>query len=291
MAKYFIDPFAVDGDITAIPDAVQPSGSVSYSQGFTVNYTLVYPSDPSALPFPRRQFNGLMNDITLNIQQYQQHGTPEFISTADNGGTPFPYEIYSLVRYDDGGGYKIYQSKVGTNTTLPTNTTNWLALNFENQIIVPGTLIDFAGNAVPAGYLLCDGSAVSRTIYAALFAAIGVVWGPGDGSTTFNIPNLARRTTIGEGGTGTGTIGSAVGNIGGEENHALTAGENGTHNHSGSCTVTGDVAGSFPNGITMGADHTTGQTKGSNISMPDSGSGTPHNTIQPSAVVLKVIKI
>lgn len=52
-----------------------------------------------------------------------------------------------------------------------------------------GTIIPFAGNAIPQGYLLCDGSAISRTDYASLFAVIGTIYGAGDGSTTFNLPN------------------------------------------------------------------------------------------------------
>ena len=52
-----------------------------------------------------------------------------------------------------------------------------------------GTIIPFAGNSVPQGYLLCDGSAISRTTYASLFAVIGTIYGAGDGSTTFNLPN------------------------------------------------------------------------------------------------------
>ena len=54
----------------------------------------------------------------------------------------------------------------------------------------PGTIMAFAGNSTPSGFLLCDGSAVSRTTYADLFAAIGTTWGSGNGSTTFNLPNL-----------------------------------------------------------------------------------------------------
>jgi microcystin-dependent protein len=53
-----------------------------------------------------------------------------------------------------------------------------------------GDIILFGGTALPAGYLFCDGSAVSRTSYANLFAAIGTAWGAGDGSTTFNIPDM-----------------------------------------------------------------------------------------------------
>lgn len=55
----------------------------------------------------------------------------------------------------------------------------------------PGMIKPFAGTTVPTGYLLCDGSAVSRTTYADLFAAIGTTYGSGDGSTTFNLPALS----------------------------------------------------------------------------------------------------
>jgi microcystin-dependent protein len=53
----------------------------------------------------------------------------------------------------------------------------------------PGTVVAFAGPTVPSGWLLCDGSAVSRTTYAGLFGAIGVANGGGDGTTTFNLPD------------------------------------------------------------------------------------------------------
>lgn len=57
----------------------------------------------------------------------------------------------------------------------------------------PGTLFYFGGTLAPQGSLPCNGAAVSRTTYAELFAAIGTIWGAGDGSTTFNVPNLAYR--------------------------------------------------------------------------------------------------
>jgi microcystin-dependent protein len=53
----------------------------------------------------------------------------------------------------------------------------------------PGVVVAYAGLTAPSGYLVCDGSAVSRTAFANLFAKIGVMYGPGDGSTTFNLPN------------------------------------------------------------------------------------------------------
>ena len=56
-----------------------------------------------------------------------------------------------------------------------------------------GTVAFFAQRAVPAGWLICNGANVSRTIYASLFAAIGTTYGEGDGSTTFTLPNAHRR--------------------------------------------------------------------------------------------------
>lgn len=61
--------------------------------------------------------------------------------------------------------------------------------NPSRQAQPAGKVAPFAGAVVPAGWLLCDGSAVSRVTYAALFAAIGTAWGAGDGATTFNLPD------------------------------------------------------------------------------------------------------
>lgn len=76
------------------------------------------------------------------------------------------------------------------------------------QGVPAGAIMDFAMNAAPAGWLACDGALVSRTTYAALFAAIGTTWGAGDGSTTFQLPDMRgyfRR------GVGTNSDGTASG--------------------------------------------------------------------------------
>ena len=65
--------------------------------------------------------------------------------------------------------------------------------NIENgigEVNLAGIINIFAGAVAPGGWLICDGSAISRTTYADLFTAIGETYGVGDGSTTFNIPNL-----------------------------------------------------------------------------------------------------
>ena len=94
-----------------------------------------------------------------------------------------------------------------------------------------GTVISYAGTTLPAGYLATDGSAISRTTYSDLFTAIGTTWGAGDGSTTFNVPDIRGRNLIGSG-AGTTTTARTVGQINGEENHTLTTAEIPAHAHS-----------------------------------------------------------
>lgn len=68
------------------------------------------------------------------------------------------------------------------------------------HIPVPtGSITAFGGSSAPGGWLTCDGSAVSRTTYASLFSVISTTYGTGDGSTTFNLPDLRSRTPIGTG--------------------------------------------------------------------------------------------
>lgn len=70
---------------------------------------------------------------------------------------------------------------------------SWTAFGGASTAVPAGTISAFAGTAAPSGYVLCDGSAISRTTYAALFAVIGTSFGQGDGSTTFNVPDLRGR--------------------------------------------------------------------------------------------------
>ena len=78
-------------------------------------------------------------------------------------------------------------------------------INIEVPDALPiGSYIQFAGSQAPAGFLVCNGGAISRTTYSALFAVIGTTYGSGDGSTTFNLPDLTDRFL--QGGTTSGTV-------------------------------------------------------------------------------------
>jgi microcystin-dependent protein len=95
---------------------------------------------------------------------------------------------------------------------------------------LPGEIVEYAGAFPPTGWLLCDGQAYSRTAYAALYAVIGTMYGAGDGSTTFNVPDTRGRTSIGAG-AGAGLTNRALGGRGGEENHTLSWNEMPVHSH------------------------------------------------------------
>jgi microcystin-dependent protein len=180
----------------------------------------------------------------------------------------------------DGWKVEAYQKADGTALSLPAISQSNIAAGY--GLIPTGTLLDFGGTSAPTGFLGCDGAAVSRTTYATLFTAIGTTWGVGDGSTTFNVPNFQRRVAVGSGGSGTATLANSVGSTGGAETHTLVTGEMPAHTHdlvgyvTGSNTGVGTTSVSVSGGV-QGATNST-------------GGGGAHNNMQPSAVILKIIK-
>lgn len=105
-------------------------------------------------------------------------------------------------RQSDAGSFTLRAADGSNSTQLfgnPDGTLTW-----GGQPLLPiGVVQAFAGTTIPAGWLLCDGSAVSRTTYANLFAVIGTTYGSGDGSTTFNVPNLVDKFVEGSATSGT----------------------------------------------------------------------------------------
>ena len=133
------------------------------------------------------------------------------------------------------------------------------------QIYVPtGTVKTFAGASAPAEWLLCNGSEVSRTTYENLFSTIGTTYGSGDGSTTFNVPNLQGKVPIGSDGET-----YILGNSGGSKTHALTVNEIATHTHAGSSDSAGSHTHTGTTNNAGGHSHTNNAV-GSNPSNSDS---------------------
>lgn len=155
-----------------------------------------------------------------------------------------------------------------------------------------GSLMAFAGDTAPDGWLLCYGQAVSRTTYAALFAVIGTTYGAGVGSTTFNLPDLRGRVIAGldnMGGAASafriGGMTDGLGQTGGSAVHRLTENEIPSHRHDA-----GDIdsyllvnqGGAYEMTGSTGAPrtHYTGYT----------GGGATHNNMQPTMLLNWIIK-
>jgi len=135
-----------------------------------------------------------------------------------------------------------------------------------------------------AKWLICNGAAISRTTYSALFALIGTTYGAGDGSTTFNIPDLRGNVPVGK---STDTEFNTLGKKGGEKTHTLTVAELAAHSHN-----TPDYGGSgnkkhFYLSQTSTYDATQGYT-GERTSIV--GGDQPHNNLQPYITLNYIIK-
>jgi microcystin-dependent protein len=150
---------------------------------------------------------------------------------------------------------------------------------------VPAGVVDmFAGSTAPSGYLLCDGSAVSRTTYSKLFTAIGTTYGAGDGSTTFNVPNLKGKVAVGLDSADTSF--DALGETGGEKTHTLSVAEMPSHSHS-KTVIPKDTQWVAPS---QGWNYsfTDGTTYTQNTD--NTGGDGAHNNLQPYIVLNYIIK-
>ena len=150
-----------------------------------------------------------------------------------------------------------------------------------------GTVSQYAGGSAPAGYLTCDGSGVSRTTYARLFAVLGSTYGPGDGSTTFNLPDLRGRVPVGYDSRDANF--NAIGKTGGEETHTLTVAEMPSHNH-GPLRIGGNTAVYLQNVASGAGEYGINTNAGSGIDVPPTGGGAAHNNLQPYIALNYIIK-
>ena len=166
--------------------------------------------------------------------------------------------------------------------------TNWENIGGGIAETLPvGTILPFADDTIPSGYLLCDGSAISRTTYATLFSIIGTTYGVGDGSTTFNLPNLKGKVPVGLDSSDSDF--DTLGETGGEKTHTLSVSELPSHNH-GTTYSYANVSGTGPKGSETKIS--TGSTYYFNYrnSTDNRGDGQAHNNLQPYTVINYIIK-
>lgn len=193
------------------------------------------PLDAGGNAVGRTEMNALFSTLAENIYFQQQGGVYSYDSTID-------YTVGTRVLYN-GEIYKCIQANgISSTVAYPTHTSYWTRFALITDInplynLVPtGVILPYGGVSAPPNFLLCDGSAVSRTTYANLFKVIGTRYGAGNGSTTFNIPNLNNGSFV---------RGVASGSVGTKYNASLpplTTSSAGAHTHTrGTMEIVGQV--------------------------------------------------
>ena len=161
-------------------------------------------------------------------------------------------------------------------------------------LLPPGVIVPYGVSAAPTGFLLCNGQAVSRTTYSALFAVVSALYGEGNGSSTFNVPDLRGRFIAGwdagagdniltsvSGAAGTMIVGASIANTGGIQIVTLSVSNIPAHSH----TYT---VGPRTQGGNEGSGNLWFNTATSNTG--DTGGGDGHTNIPPSMILNFIIK-
>lgn len=215
--------------------------------------------------------------------------TYTFVNGAPNDGAPVTQNFTDILNFLNTqvvhkDGAVTMSGALTLPSSDPTTGNQATRKSYVDASLPIGMIVQFAGSTVPVttspAWKLCDGTAVSRTTYASLFTAIGTTYGAGDGSTTFNLPDLRGRVPVGSG-TGSGLTARSLGAKGGGETlpahtHAIT-GYNIAFSATSSIGLIGD-------GRTNDATFTTGVTTNS------TGTGS-HGVMQPFVVVNFLIKV
>ena len=201
--------------------------------GTNAGWVEIATADDGNEPIYVRQYSGVFNTLVRSLTLLDALGN-----------SVFPGRVTAQGNFVGDLTGKATQAGTADSAIKATNDANGARIDTTYSPILVGELKWYAGRTVPAGYLLCDGRAVSRTTYSALFAAIGTIYGSGDGATTFNLPNGNGRTL-----QGTNTV-SQVGTYksaglpGITHSHSGSTGSAGAHTHTkGTMRITGNVTG------------------------------------------------
>ena len=161
-------------------------------------------------------------------------------------------------------------------------------------LLPPGVIVPYGVSAAPTGFLLCNGTAVSRSTYAALFAVVSSLYGAGNGSSTFNVPDLRGRFIAGwdagtsvltsvAGAAGSMIVGASIANTGGIQAVTLSVGEIPSFNHLAGSNVYG-IHDDIGNALQAG-------TSVASVSAASTGGGGAHSNIPPTLIVNFIIKL
>lgn len=184
----------------------------------TVSNAAAYTLQASEYQAMRLLFNGtLANNVTISFPA----GVGGFWIITNNTSDASSAVIRYLTLASLGGGTSIAPPR-GSTVFIYSDGTN---VGYAMPFTQPGTIISYGGAAAPSGFLSCDGAAVSRSTYSALFQAISTTWGAGDGTTTFNVPDLRGAFVRGSGAglnPSTRTVGTYEADAYLNHSHAIT---------------------------------------------------------------------
>lgn len=268
--------------------------------------------DPGGSPVTKKI---TFSNLKANVDSYE-HWIMGETPTGDVDGSNTAYdtannyisgkiEVFRDGQRMEGGGadYTETDSNTITFTTAPTTgsviTVNYLkggvavgdADTLDGQhaseLSPTGMVVPFAGASAPSGWLLADGSAVSRSTYSALFTVISTTYGSGDGSTTFNLPDLKGRVAVGK---STDTEFDTLGEKGGAKTHTLQLTEVPAHTHA-VMTVLIHCDGTQVTDEYINASLAYGTARRRYSNYEESrGGGLAHNNLQPYITLNYIIK-
>lgn len=236
--------------------------------------------------------------VELDIDKngsYMDFGTQQFMSVpyalyAESSGTPGPEGPegepgkHGLNCWDvNSNGLNDLEEDTNNDGEYNALDCMWVLSNSSSSPL--GVILPYAASTAPEGWMVCDGSEISRDEYSDLFSLIDTTYGPGNGNTTFNIPNLSGRIPVGLDINGN-TISNAknIGDIGGEETHTLTKDEMPSHSHDYlQLTELGNIG-----MVSNYGDYSSSMVE---TSTSIEGANQPHNNMQPYLVTNYIIKI
>jgi microcystin-dependent protein len=172
------------------------------------------------------------------------------------------------------------------------------------ELVPTATIVPWSAASIPSGFLECNGQAVSRTTYAALFAIVSTTYGVGDGSSTFNVPDLQDRVPVSKSpnkalaSTGGANTVTKTGNVGGSTaNATLSTPQLASHSHPGGGnaapnSVKGQVQynENFQPGFSSGNTSNTGSGGAHSHNLSANFSGDATSVVQPYLTVVYIIK-
>jgi len=300
--------------ITATSDQ---SGNLTFNQtGSATNSYLYTLANFSGVGISSTEIRGIF--VSTEVRVSGNNVTNAEVQALYPDGSTVTIQAKSISAADDDGRSNatflipISPSQSSITLTLVTTDNNayaeftilgaWQRIAASIQFFAPiGTILPFSGPSgqVPSNALLCHGQAISRTSYSELFAVIGTTYGSGDGSATFNVPDLRGRSILGldnMGGSDANRIDSSVtpnrssdtwaedlGGNAGEDQHTLTEAEMPSHIHS---TLLGQEGGASGSGS---YDPPTYPPTDVSVDTDSTGGDQPHNNVQPSMAMNWII--